>query len=109
MKELVNAQSVEKAFLFLAVAGPLMGMILGIMVGAHERDTCRRIIQGLLIGALGTLVYALWHVYNAITNALGLDSLANLGLQLVMFAILGAAVGAVALRISLYIKKPRSS
>ncbi len=37
MNQLIAPQSAERVLLFLAVAGPLVGVILGIVIGAHER------------------------------------------------------------------------
>jgi len=108
MKELFSAQAVERAFLVLALAGPVVGLVFGVAIGARERHTWPRILTGMLIGGIGTLVYGLWRLYNVITGALGLDSLVNLGLQLLMFAVMGAAVGWAALRISLCTRRPRS-
>jgi len=105
MKELIAPEAVERAMLFLAVAGPLVGVILGILLGAHERRAWPRVLAGALIGAIGTLMYAMWRVYGAITDALGLDSVANLALQLVMFAILGAGLGIVVLGVSNVLKR----
>jgi hypothetical protein len=105
MNELISAQSVEKAFLFIAAAGPLFGIVVGALLGARERRVLPRLLAGGLIGGLGTLLYAVWHGYNAVTNALGLDSLANLGLQMVGFGILGAVVGIVAFGIADYLRK----
>ena len=93
MKELIAPESVEKALLFVAVCGPLVGMVVGAVLGAHEKRAAPRIMAGALIGGLGTVVFGMWHVYGAITDRLGLDSLANLGVQLGLFAVFGAALG----------------
>ena len=34
------------------------------------------------MGAVGTSIYGLWRLYNVITDALGLDSVANLVAQI---------------------------
>ncbi len=93
MKELIAPESVEKALLFVAVCAPLVGVVVGTVLGAHERRAAPRIVAGAVIGGLGTVVFGMWHVYGAITNRLGLDSLANMGLQLALFAMFGAALG----------------
>ena len=95
MKPLIEPESVEKALLFVAVIGPLAGAIAGIMIGAHERHATPKIIKGASVGAIGTLVYGMWHVYQAITNTLGLDSVANLCAQIGLFAAVGAILGFV--------------
>ena len=105
MKELIDPKSVERVFCFLAVAGPLMGLIIGAVFGAHEKCAARRVIAGILIGSIGSIIYGMWWLYNVITNAFGLDSVANLGLQLVLFAALGAILGVVVIRVSSILKR----
>jgi hypothetical protein len=105
MKQLIDPSSAERVLLFLAVAGPLVGLIFGAVLGAHTRRARCTVIAGVLLGGIGTLTYGMWRVYGIITNALGLDSVANLGLQLVLFAALGAILGAVILKVSLLLKR----
>jgi len=93
MKQLIDPNAAEHVLLFVAVAGPLVGLIIGALVGAHEKYAARRVIAGVLLGGIGPLVYWMWRLYGVITNALGLDSVANLALQLVVFAVLGAILG----------------
>ncbi len=93
-----RSDAVERVLLFLAVAGPLVGLIFGALVGAHEKCAARRVIAGVLLGGIGPLVYGMWRLYGVITSALGLDSVANLCLQLVMFAVLGAILGIAILK-----------
>ena len=104
---MIDPEAVEKTFLFLAVGGPLVGLIIGVILGAHERNATRRVVQGVLIGLLGTLIYIMWRVYGVITNALGLDSVTNIGLQLLMFAALGVMLAFAIFKISLLLKRIR--
>ncbi|MCX8053327.1 MAG: hypothetical protein N3B12_05930 [Armatimonadetes bacterium] len=106
VKELVSQESVEKILLLLAVGGPLVGVILGTMVGAHERCALPKVIAGALIGSLLTVAYGMWRLFEVITNMLGLDSVANLIIELVLFAVAGLVVALVASRIAVLIKKP---
>jgi hypothetical protein len=105
MKQLVDPDSVERVLLFVAVAGPLVGLIVGALLGAHEKCAARRVIAGVLLGGIATLVYWMWRLYGVITNAFGLDSAANLCLQLVLFAALGALLGIGILKTSEQLKK----
>jgi hypothetical protein len=45
------------------------------------------------IGIFGPLVWVLWHVYNAIENAYGLDSVRGLVINLVLFIAVGVIFG----------------
>lgn len=109
MKPLVDPGYVERVLLFLAVAGPLIGLVLGALLGAHEKRACPRVIAGILLGAVLSLVYGMWRLYGVITGLLGSDSVANLGLQLVLFAALGAVLGVVILRVSVLLKRWQTS
>ena len=104
MKELIDPRVVERVLIVLAIAGPIAGALVGLLWSARSKRALPFVIEGVLSGALLTLVYGMWRLYGVITNALGLDSVANLGLQLVLFAALGAILGAVILRISLLLK-----
>lgn len=105
MSELIDPKSVERLLLFLAIGGPLIGLILGALLGAHEKRALPRIVAGVLLGAVLSLVYGMWRLYGVITGLLGLDSVANLGLQLILFAVLGCVLGVVILRVSVLLKR----
>ena len=105
MRELVDPGAVEKALLFAAVIGPLAGLIVGLFIGAHERCVWPKILAGVLIGGLGTAVYGMWHVYGAVTDALGLGSVLNLCVQLTLFAAFGCVLGLATFGIWRLIKK----
>lgn len=100
MKDLIDANTLEKIALFMAIAGPLVGLIVGSMLGAHQRCSAPTIVAATLMGGLCTVTYGLWKLYGAITGALGLDSAANLILQLAMFAVFGCILGVAAYRLS---------
>ena len=74
--------------LAVLVLAPLVGLAWGVRA--------KRVGLGLLVGAIiGAGNYALWTVYNAITNKLGLDTVANLLVNLGLFLIIGTVAGAV--------------
>lgn len=82
-----------------------MGLIIGALLGLSRKRILPGCVAGALLGAVLTLVYGAWRLYWLITDRLGLDSVANLGLQLVMFAVLGCLLGVVILRISVFLKR----
>ncbi|MGQ9456369.1 MAG: hypothetical protein ACUVRS_00435 [Armatimonadota bacterium] len=47
----------------------------------------------------------MWRLFNAITNALGLQSVANLAVELVLFAIIGGLTGIAAARVFIVLKR----
>lgn len=105
MKQLVDPGAVERVLLFIGVAGPLFGVICGALLGAHSRRARASVLRGLLLGCIGSLIYGLWRVYGVIVGAIGLDSVANLGLQLILFAAVGALLGVVVIRVSILLKR----
>ncbi len=105
MHELVSPQSVDRILLFLAVVGPVAGLIIGVVLGAREKCVWPRALAGVLLGGLLTVVYGMWRVYGAITDRLGLDSVANLVLELVLFAVVGVFVAIIAFKITQYLRK----
>jgi len=86
MKELIDEHQAH--LLMLAV------LLLALLVGLAWGVWTKRVGQGLLLGALvGAGNYALWTVYNAITERLGLDTVKNLLVNLGLFVLIGVVVG----------------
>jgi cation transporter-like permease len=95
MREIVTIEQMDRLFLLLAIAAPILGAVIGAAIGrkkgrAHQ-VYC--VVIGLMVGLLGPLNLVLWKVYNAITNRLGLDSVKNLLVNLTLFAALGIGAG----------------
>ncbi|MGC8863216.1 MAG: hypothetical protein ACP5R5_10640 [Armatimonadota bacterium] len=105
MKELLARESFEKVMLLSAVAGPLFGIVIGTMIGAHERCALPKVLAGGLLGSLLTVVYGMWHIFGAVTDALGLDSVGNLIIELILFAAVGAIIGLAAFGISVALRR----
>jgi lipopolysaccharide export LptBFGC system permease protein LptF len=93
LREIVDIAAVERLFLLLAVVGPIAGLVIGAAVGSRRQRLRHGTVSGLLFGLLGTLNWLLWHVYNALTDANGLDSVKGLAINLVLFVGVGAALG----------------
>ena len=89
MKELIDEHQAHLVMLAVLVLAPLTGLAWGARV--------KRVWRGLCVGALiGGGNYALWTVYNAITAKLGLDTVANLLVNLGLFLVLGTIAGIAA-------------
>ena len=70
------------------VLAPLIGLAWGV--------SAKNIKMGLLVGiAVGGGNFILWHVYNVITNRLGLDTVLNFDVNLGLFVVLGIVIGVV--------------
>ena len=86
MKELIDLHQAHLLMLGVLLLAPLIGLGWGFV--------SRRVLFGLAIGALvGGGNYALWTVYNAVTQKLGLDTVANLLVNLALFVVIGIAIG----------------
>ena len=95
LHEIVDVSAVGKLFALLAVAGPIIGIAVGVVLSQRSKGAKvgRGAIIGLLIGLIGPLNLFLWRVFNAITDANGLDTVRNLGINVAVFAALGIAIG----------------
>lgn len=99
MKELIDPQQAQLLMLGLLILAPLAGLAWG--------AAAKRLPLGLSVGvAVGGGNYALWTVYNAITEKLGLDTVKNLLVNLGLFIVIGAVIG---LGIGFFAAKERSS
>lgn len=100
LHEIVTVAQVETLFALLAVAVPLAGLLIGALIGARKRQAGRGALLGLGIGLIGPLNWLLWHLYNALTDRNGLDTVRNLVINLALFLIVGAGLG-VGIRLAL--------
>ncbi len=95
MHELVSIEAIERWFALAALAGPPLGIALGCLLGRRLGDPRRAALRGLLIGLFGPVNWLLWRLYSALTNHYGLDSVANLLVNLGIFLGLGFGAGIV--------------
>jgi hypothetical protein len=90
MKELVDAGQVGQALALLSGIA-LVALLALLALAGKRRSTASA--RGVLIGGVLTLLYPLWLVYNGIEDRFGLDSVAALVINLVLFAVLGIGGG----------------
>ena len=89
MKELIDPHQAQLLMIGVLLSAPIIGLIWGLLT--------KRLVMGIVIGlAVGMGNYALWTVYNAITDRLGLDTVKNLLVNLMLFTMIGIAVGLAA-------------
>ena len=86
MKELIDERQAHLLMLAVLFAAPLVGLAWGLVT----KRLARGVVVGLLVG-VGN--YALWTVYNAITDKLGLDTVKNLLVNLGLFVVIGIVAG----------------
>lgn len=93
LREIVDVAAVGRLFLLLAVLLPIAGALVGAILGARRRDLRRGLRIGLTVGLLGPLNWGMWHVYNALTERNGLDTVRNVFVNLALFVGVGAILG----------------
>jgi hypothetical protein len=86
MKELLTLSQANGIF---GIALPLLGLTLGGAVLTLRKD--RRL--ALALGGSLVLAGLLWWVYNAVSSALGLDTVLNLFVNFALFIAVGAGAG----------------
>jgi len=102
MKELIDFKTASLLVSMGAILGPILGLILGAALGTARKAVKAYTLRGLAIGALGILNWGLWHLFNAITDRMGLDTVRNLVANAIVFVILGALLGAALGRLRLF-------
>lgn len=95
MREIVTSEQVDQWFPILAVAAPIVGLLIGAVLGARRGQAGRGAVKGLLGGMVGPLNLLLWKLYNTLTDRMGLDSVRNLLVQLGLFVALGVISGLI--------------
>ena len=95
MKEIITMEQANRLFLMLAVVIPVIGLLVGGLLGSRRGNAGRGALTGLLFGLIGPANLLLWNVYNAITDRLGLDTVKNLLVNLGLFIALGVVAGLI--------------
>src|SRR2546423_11518595 len=96
MREIITLEQANRLFLILAITTPIAGILIGTAIGAKKASPARFALNGFLAGLSGPGILLLWKVYNAITDRLGLDTVKNLLVNLVLFVALGIIGGLIA-------------
>ncbi len=95
MREIVTMEQANSLFFILAIAIPIVGVVIGAGIGARRGDAGRGAVRGFLVGLLGPANLLLWNIYNLITDRLGLDTVKNLVVNLTLFVALGMIAGLI--------------
>ncbi|MBN2382615.1 hypothetical protein JXQ70_07015 [bacterium] len=90
---LLDEQLVNSFFYWLGFIGPVLGLGFGWCWGVLADKKHNYLIRGLAIGCLGPIILGLWLGYNAIVDALGLDTVKNLLVNLALFVVVGIILG----------------
>ena len=90
MKELVTRAQVDTAIRVIAALGLIGAPVAGWIARRRGENQVK---YALGIGGPLLLIAVMWHIYNAIEDKLGLDSVAALAINFGIFVVLGAAIG----------------
>jgi hypothetical protein len=90
IKELVTRGQADVAFGVVLVLGLILLPVAAFVARRRGKSPLQ---AALAFGGPPMLVGVLWRVYNAITDRIGLDTVANLLINLVLFVVIGAACG----------------
>ena len=91
MKELITVPQADTLFLAVLALG-LVGAPLAALI-ARRRRGGDPLAAALAVGGPLILIGLMWRVYNAITDRLGLDTVANLLVNLGLFVVVGVLCG----------------
>lgn len=100
MQELVTVEQAHRVITALAWAFPLAGVVVGLIAGAARGAIGRGTWQGLAVGLLGPIIYAMWLLYSHLvrydpeTGRAGLHSVSTLVLNALVFVVVGVMLGA---------------
>lgn len=84
MKELITRAQADLIF----TAGPLAVALAAIAWWRLKRDP-----TGLAVGVASVLVGVMWRVFNAISDRMGIETLANLGVNAAVFFVVALGYG----------------
>ncbi len=86
-------ERLDSFFVILGWAGPLLGILTGLIWGSITRQLKGSTIRGACIGSVGPFLLVMWLIYNGVIDHFGLDSVRGLMINLVIFAVIGAVIG----------------
>jgi len=99
MRELVDIAVFERLLQAIAIAGPVVGALSGLILGVRRRAPAAGLVKGIALGALGPVLFALWRLYSYLvrydpaTGYVGLHRVDVLLLNVLIFVAIGAVLG----------------
>ncbi len=101
MTELVTVEQAEAVLRALIWAGPLLGALLGLIIGAARKCPVLGFWQGVAVGLLGPAIYGLWLAYSAMvrynpqTGEAGLHQVWVHAVNGLIFIVVGLVLGVI--------------
>lgn len=91
MEELIDEQVFIGALNIAAIITIAIGAIC-LLAGWRLRHFGLR-LSGITLAAAGVAIWLLWQVYFAVTEHFGLDSVKGLGVNILVFVVIGVVIG----------------
>ncbi len=88
--EIITLAQAEAVFLALLIAGLVAGPLAFLVARRRSADA---LPTALAVGGPPVLLWVMWRVYNAVTDRLGLDTVANLLVNAAFFVVVGELCG----------------
>lgn len=101
LREIVDLAQVDMAMVYLALAAPALGIVIGAIVGRLRSDVLYGIGRGLAFGMLGPIIFVMWRFYRYMvrydpaSGYVGLHKMSVFALNVCVFAIVGILLGAL--------------
>ena len=92
MQEMVTRAQADMLFTLLPILGLIGGSVAGLLARQGGRNAPA---AAVLWGGPLVLIGILWRVYNAITDRIGLDRVANLAVNFGLFIVVGIICGVI--------------
>ncbi len=111
--EIVDIQAVDRALVLIALAAPVLCVLVGLLVGSVRGRPGLQALRGLAIGISGPVVLGLWRYYRYMirldpdTGYVGLHRVSVYILNIVVFAVVGAVLGVLYARVAARLWPPR--
>ena len=111
--EIVDIEAVDRLLLLIGVAAPVVCVLVGLLFGSVRGRPGLQALRGLTIGISGPVVLGLWRYYRYMirldpeTGYVGLHRMSVYILNIVLFAVVGALLGVLYVRLAARLWPPR--
>ncbi len=95
LHEIVDIGAVSRIFGWVAILLPASAAIFGYFIAVNGKSRVVSALRWLMWGLLGPFNWLMWRLYNTLTDRNGLDSVLNVVVNFVLFAVVGCLLGVV--------------
>ncbi len=105
MKELITEQQAVFVINLIACLTLPLGLAVGWLYSLRRRRNTRLYLAyGLLGGLSGPFIFLMWKIYSLLVNHYGLDSVKGLMVELLVFVLVGLALGFILAQLVAYLR-----